>query len=246
MFKNDTSGVVRSTLFDSVSGLIHGFSIRSHGDMRNVQVRNTFLSMLGLNNCELYWKFQMHTSRVNTITYSTNILKLPDADAAIVIPQKDAIRNIALTVRFADCVPILVVSPKEKIIAVIHAGWKGTVGHITRRVIDTIIESGVHPSTIFAAIGAHIGPCCYDVTEKRAGQFLSAFDSDRRVAWQKKSRWYVDLGYANKKELTECGIKEEHIDMDVRCTSCNNNKTFSYRKDTKETYGVMMGVLAWK
>jgi YfiH family protein len=243
---NIQKDVVTSKIFSEIPGLVHGFSTRSWGDMRKSKNKDAFISALGLDSHDVYYKYQMHGDIVHYIDASTNLSSLSNADGAIAISNGRIQRKIVLTVRAADCVPIMFVDAKNRSIGVAHAGWQGTILGITGKVIALMEHQGSNPKDIFVFIGSHIGPCCYSIDALRAEKFNKRFLPGDHVIVSRKGTWYADLGRANTVELLKSGITSAHIDVDTVCTSCGVKDRFSYRQDTPETYGVMMGVLAWK
>ena len=84
--------------------------------------------------------------------------------------------GLLLAIQTADCVPILLVDPKKRAIAAIHAGWRGTLARIAAKTIGKMqMHFGTNPRDLLAAIGPSIGPCCYEVGTEVATQFLSQF-----------------------------------------------------------------------
>ena len=213
----------QSTLLLQLEGVIHGFSCRQAGDMRYEEKnRKHFASALGLHKSPVF-ACQTHSSMV-------------PGDGLVS-------RDTPVAVVAADCVPILLVDPEKKVFAAVHAGWKGTLGGIVGNAVGEMVRMGADARQIFAAIGPHIGACCYDVPEDRVGMFEDRFGQDEKMAARIDGRWHLDIGWANYRQLTDMGISPEHIDAPPTCTSCQNNTFFSYRKDSKETYGEMMAVI---
>lgn len=129
------------------------------------------------------------------------------------------IKNRFLIVRTADCVPVLLFDPVKKIVAVCHAGWKGTYLKASKEVIKLMAKKGSDPSNIIAVLGPHIGPCCYNVPKERAIKF--------KYFLKKNNKYYLDLGRENIEILKSVGVKKiEDINI---CTSCQNELLFSYR-----------------
>jgi len=150
---------------------------------------------------------------------------------------------LPIGVTFADCVPILAVDPKAKIIGTAHAGWKGTLARIARELIGAMTNAGANIHTIYISIGPSIGMCCYNVTDDRAKAFQKQFGNNEKIAARIQGKWYLDIGYANYLQLLEAGIMKEHIDTSEACTSCQVAEFHSFRKDKKGTFGVQLGVI---
>jgi YfiH family protein len=243
---HEKRGIILSDEFSHIPGLIHGFSTRAWGDMRMKNKRESFLQMMGLEHHELYYKVQMHSDLIHSISAETNVSSLSDADGAIVFTAGAIERRIALTVRAADCVPILFVDPKTLTIGIVHAGWQGTVRGIVGKAVAIMCQGGSDVKDILVWIGPHIGPCCYSVDIFRAEKFKELYASQTGVVKKSKNTYVIDLGLANSLDLQKSGILQSNIHSEPACTSCSVDTYFSYRKDTQASYGVMMGVLAWK
>ena len=128
--------------------------------------------------------------------------------------------GVAIGVRTADCVPILLSDPGKSVIAAIHSGWKGTVQMISRKVIGILEDrSGTKPSDLQAAIGPCIGPESFQVGEDVAAVFKDAgFPMDR--IWQfmgpkgkkpMEGGHHINLPEACRWTLLEAGVPEESI-----------------------------------
>lgn len=233
------NGAYQSTLLTGLSGLVHGYSSRELGDARKSEYAKTFVRRVTGKDTKMLRARQVHGANVVSA----------GADAPEVIPEADGIvttaKNIVLEVHVADCVPLLLVDPVAKIIAVAHAGWRGTFGRIARNAVDKMQEAGAMPEHIRVSVGPHIGRCCYVVDEARAQSFLVEFGTDDRIAVASADGWHLDLGFVNRNELLAAGITQEHIDAPVMCTSCQIDKFFSFRKDTKETFGEIIGIVGY-
>lgn len=231
MLQKLPSGFYQSTLLSDVPHLVHAFSSRVLGDMKkDRENRKKFLNLLALQEKSVATAQQIHSNKVGV-------------DALVL--DKDSTFSAA-AVFVADCVPILCVDSEAKVIAAIHAGWKGTLGKITGNTIQAMQKAGAEAENIIVSIGPHIGMCCYDVVENRAKAFLDAFGGDPKVVSTVEGKRHVDLGYANYLQLISVGVRVEHIDAPPTCTSCQVNEFFSYRKDSKETFGEMMAVIGLK
>lgn len=154
------------------------------------------------------------------------------ADAPGHAGEGDALiaNRVAVSVRTADCLPILLADPTHGAVAAIHAGWRGTAAHIVRAAIDRMrAEFGSNPRDILAAIGPGIGVCCYDVGEEVARQF------GRETAGR------IDLAEANRLQLIEAGV--EKIDVLGLCTFCDAARFHSFRRE-KNRAGRMISYIA--
>ncbi len=136
--------------------------------------------------------------------------------------------NIMLTILTADCVPILLFDPKQRVIAAIHAGWKGTQQQIASKTVEKMQkEFDCNPKDIRAGVAPSIGKCCYEVDWNVAKHFETienAYDN-------KGEKQMLDLPHINKVQLLEAGLLKEYIEMSDACTACEVDDYFSYRKE---------------
>lgn len=153
-------------------------------------------------------------------------------------------RGITLWTFYADCVPLYFLDPKKKVIALAHAGWKGTASKIGEKIIDKM-ESLYNclPQDILVGIGPSIGPCCYEVGESLFEIFNKNFTNpDKLLISKGNQKWHLNLWKANMVILKSRGILENNITVSELCTSCNNDKFYSYRKENGRT-GRMSAVM---
>lgn len=147
-------------------------------------------------------------------------------------PEADAIwsgrAGDAVGVKTADCVPLLLVDPRAKRVAAIHAGWRGTLAEIARVAVAQWVAAGSRPTDLHAAIGPSIRSCCYQVGEELSAQFRARFGP--AVSSQRDGRPMLDLQAAVVASLTGAGIPREQIDDLGLCTACDS-RFFSHRRD---------------
>lgn len=155
--------------------------------------------------------------------------------------------GVLIGVCVADCVPILLLDPVKKVVAALHAGWKGTAAGIAAKGVETLVEFfGSKPSTIQAAVGPGIGSCCYEVDQAVKDAFDKGDAGWEFVATGKGGgKWGLDLRRANSRQLIKAGLAEENIEVAEQCVACNHDLFFSYRRDGGET-GRQMGFIMLK
>jgi len=139
--------------------------------------------------------------------------------------------DLAICIKTADCVPVFIVDKVKKVIAVVHAGWKGSALGISAKVIRLMQKQyGCLPQDILAAIGPSIGLCCYEVDQVTADAFRGQNNSDVFLQpGPKKDKWMLDLPEANRRQLLETGVPESNIELSGYCTTCNQDMFFSHR-----------------
>ena len=128
--------------------------------------------------------------------------------------------GVAIGVRTADCVPVLLHDPVRRAVAAVHAGWKGTVLHIVQAAVDALRqEYGCSPSDLKAIIGPSIGPDSFQVGEEVAAKFKDAgFSMDEIWSFRgagdgspMSGGHHVDLWKANRWLLEQAGVPRENI-----------------------------------
>jgi polyphenol oxidase len=135
--------------------------------------------------------------------------------------------GLAVSIRTADCYPILLADAKSDVVAAVHAGWRGTASRIVRKTLEKMkAEFGTEPQDVVAAIGPGIGVCCYEVGEEVALHFGMS------------GKTHLDLALENRKQLEEAGVRGCKIETLGVCTFCNAERFFSYRRE-RESAGRM-------
>jgi purine-nucleoside/S-methyl-5'-thioadenosine phosphorylase / adenosine deaminase len=139
--------------------------------------------------------------------------------------------NLAICIKTADCVPVFLVDRVKKVVAAVHAGWRGTALGITAKVARLMQNAyGSVPGDILAAIGPSIGRCCYEVDGAAADAFLHHKDVHAFLhAGKRKGRWMLDLVEANRRQLVDCGIPGDNMEAAGICTVCRQDAFFSHR-----------------
>jgi len=141
-------------------------------------------------------------------------------------------RNIALALNFADCVPIIFYDPTKNVVAVAHAGWRGTAAKIAVKTVEKMVsEFGTKSEDIIVLIGPAINKCCFKVGQNVAEQLLETIDAQHYA--EVIDGAFVDLKLINKFQLLASGLKK--IDVSEYCTSCQSGLFFSYRQEKRKT-----------
>lgn len=202
--------------------------------------RHTNMDEAGIDPHKLAAAEQIHSNKV---------IKVGPDDKGKVIPQADALltnkENVPLCVRTADCVPIFIYDPKKQAIALVHAGWKGSVLRIARKTLEKM--EGFYrskPKDLLVYFGPSIGPCCYEVGENVVHSLDETFSNWKDFVEQKsRDRYMLNLRRMNALQLYEHGVKPENIEISPYCTACRTDLFFSYRKEGPAT-GRIFSVLS--
>jgi hypothetical protein len=139
--------------------------------------------------------------------------------------------GVPLASYYADCVPVFLLDPVNKAVALAHAGWKGTalkIGSKTVQLMKNVFNTD--PGRCLAGIGPAIGPCCYEVGPEVVEVFNNVFTSQAGlVRPSSPGKMRLDLWEANRRVLLSAGLDERNIYVAGVCTSCHNDLFFSYR-----------------
>ncbi len=148
------------------------------------------------------------------------------------------LKSAPLLLQFADCVPVVLCAEAERgpVVAVAHAGRRSLVGGVVTNTVKAMAGTGADPSSVTAALGPAVKPCCYRVDAGTAAEFRCRF-GDAAVA-----DGSLDLKYGVVADLTRAGVEAGRIhDLDI-CTCCDGD-FFSYRRDGPATG--RQGAMAW-
>ncbi len=176
-------------------------------------------------------------------THTTNVLCVDAKDCGNGItrprPYTDIdglvtnVPNVTLATFYADCVPLYLLDPVQKVIGLSHSGWKGTVGNIGAKTVQVMTEKyGSQPKDILTAIGPSICMDCYEVSADVAEQFKTAYPYQLLdfILYDKgNGKFQLNLWEACALNFLEAGILPEHISMPEICTCCNPEYLFSHR-----------------
>jgi YfiH family protein len=123
---------------------------------------DTVAAAFGIPRRNFFQVHQVHADRILTIDDAESQTYDPkDMDYDAIITNRP---GLALCMKTADCVPVLMVDTEKRIVAAVHAGWRGTALNISGKVLMSLSERyGTRPRDVQAAIGPAIGACCYEV-----------------------------------------------------------------------------------
>lgn len=166
----------------------------------------------------------------------------PEADALVTDDPA-----YAVAVRVADCAPVLIADGRRGVVAVVHAGWRGTMAGAAVAGVRGLIELfGSSPADLVAAIGPCLGPCCGEVGEEVVSAFRGAGHGEEAI-----DRWFVrqagarpslNLWRANRDQLEAAGVPPAHVHVAELCTRTHAEVFHSYRAAGRAA-GRMYGVI---
>ena len=155
--------------------------------------------------------------------------------------------EVMIAVSVADCVPVLLLDPEKKVVAALHAGWKGTAGNISGKGVAAMVDLfGSDPSRILASVGPAISPCCYEVDLPVVEAFRFQGGGYEQFAEPSgDGKWRLNMSAANVAQLRDSGLLEQNIEVAEQCVSCTPELFFSHRRDNGVT-GRQMGFIMLK
>jgi YfiH family protein len=190
----------------------------------------------------------------------------PDWNVGDIAASNDP--GVAVCVKVADCVPVLLADTRGGSVAAVHAGWRGTAAGVARSAVEALgAQFGAAPADLIAAIGPSIGPCCY-----RVGQDVRNVFEAASACVGALDRWFsgtpaaaarhgvpgtdpsasgggpalfLDTWLANADQLRAAGVPASQIHVARACTSCHRDVFHSYRVDGEKA-GRMLGVIRAK
>jgi YfiH family protein len=181
---------------------------------------------------------QQHGAEVASVNESG--LQRPAADALV---TRSA--GLALCILTADCVPILLVAPERRVIAAVHAGWRGTLlGIAHRAVMEMRDRFAVKASEVSAALGPAIGGCCYEVERRITDELEQRWGAMPSAITPRGAKSQLDLRRANTAILVAAGVPAPHIACIGPCTRCAAAEYFSYR-GTGGSTGRQVSFIGW-
>jgi YfiH family protein len=238
---------------------LNGFEYLSFERLDSLKIKNAFTKRkggfsntpfdtlnLGHNTNDVYEKVLLNYERLfnelniskgigSIQTHSDNIYKVEESNEKfMVLDNFDGFvtdqKGIALITTYADCTPIYFYDPKKSVIGIVHSGYKGTFKRISVKLIDIMInEYGCFIDDIIALIGPTIQKCHFEVS-KDFLEINNAVEFEQFLEYRNE-KYYFDLLGTNINILVKKGIKKENIVYTNKCTYCDSESFFSFRRD---------------
>ncbi len=187
------------------------------------------------NQAKVLQTLHLPAERIVTghLVHSARVARVGLSDGGKVVPGTDGLLSrepVALLLRFADCVPILLFDPVERVVGLLHAGWKGTAAQIAQQGVRQMQQQfGCQPENLLAAIGPSIGPCCYTVQEGFVAEVSRAWPQAQSFIRKDRNGYHADLWGMNSRQLQDAGVRQ--IELAGICTACHRDEFYSHRGD---------------
>lgn len=212
-------------------------SLFSNDIVEDVDLNRTILcDVLGVESSSLYIPFQTHEDKIKVI--DEKFLSLSPAQQAEELHGYDALitnqKNICIGITTADCVPLLIYDTQNKVLAAVHAGWKGTVQKIGAKTVEKMRTAfGSQPSNLLVAIGPSISPKMFEVGDEVGAAFIEEGFLLDEVSFRNEltGKLHINLWQANVLPLLNLGVRNENIEVSGICTRQSLN-FFSARRQT--------------
>lgn len=244
--------------------IVHGFSTRvggvSTGHFASLNLRiscgdeeqrvtenyRRFCAALGTQAERCVLSKQVHEDTIRVVSASDagkGLFRPRDYAADALVTNEPGLN---LMVFSADCGIFLFHDPVSKCIGAVHAGWRGTaLGLPAKMVAEMGRLYGAKPENIRVAVGAGIGPCCFETDDDVPDAMRKAFGDGVEAYFEKRgAKWQIDLQEINLWQLSTAGIRPEHLDACKLCTACHGELYWSHRVvgDKRGVQAAMIGL----
>lgn len=168
---------------------------------------------------------QVHGAHVVHVTEPPTPGSEPAEGDALITNRTD----VFLVLLFADCVPVLFFDPLERAVGAAHGGWRGLAAGVLENTVQAMHDAfGTQPGRLQAAIGPHIGVCCYEVGAEVAETFSQV---PRAIRRDESGQTFLNLARVVRARLTASGLDPENVSTSAACTSCFTDVYFSHRAE---------------
>ncbi len=187
-------------------------------------------------NIRTYYELnQIHSDRV--VIVDDNYRNNTDGDAMITTKK-----NIPLVIKTADCIPILLYDKENKVLALVHSGWKGTLNNIVSKTIDKMIDAyHSNPKNIIAYLYPSIRKCHFEIEDDVYSLFKEKIINIDKYTTSKENKYYIDLQAIVIDFLQKQGVNDIH-DSKI-CTYCHHDKFYSYRYNHTDKRNYLIGII---
>jgi hypothetical protein len=204
---------------------------RSTGDAAEPvqENRNRMHAVFGLKYADTLTSWLVHGNHVRVVSRADTGQNDVHADALVTQTQ-----GLALTLRFADCVPVLLHDPIQKAIGIAHAGWPGMACKVLAATVQTMQAAfDCNPRDMVACVGPSIGPEKFEVGADVAEKIQSAVRENVTLPHPNGQKRFVDLWRAAQSQLQASGVG--HVEVAGICTASNTHEWFSHRAEQGKT-----------
>ena len=198
-----------------------------------IQNYKIFCNAAGFDFNTLVASAQDHNTFVRKVTVNdcgTGITRPRDIQSVDALVTNE--KNVTLVTYYADCTPVFFVDTVKKVIALAHAGWRGTVGKICEKVIHAMEDYYLcDKKDIICCIGPAIGKCCYEIDQSCYDEFagLDCINISSVMTCKNNGKYMANLLETNRQIIISAGVPEKNITLSDICTKCNSELLWSHR-----------------
>lgn len=239
--------IIKSTLLNKYPELIFGFSTKiglgrtasyffnmsfTVGDDAETvkQNRAAFFNEIGLHSSQITFQKQIHSDIIAVV----NEAGLIGESDAMITTQK----GIGLAISTADCTPVFIYDKRNRLIAAVHSGWRGTIKRIVEKTLNRLKgEFGSSADDLVVYAGPSVSQKNYEVGEKVARQFNQKYISFDN------NKIYLDVAKANMDMIYNFGVPRNQVEQSPLCSFEEKDLLHSYRRDGKLS-GRSLGIIA--
>lgn len=257
-FYFDSHGNLRLKELDEWPWVVHGFSTRLAGSLSQAENQRHFIQTLGGDGMKLVTLRQIHSAIIRVAEGGAPAGQRGDS---LIAAQPGTL----LGIKTADCLPVLVVDSRRRVVAAVHGGWRGLAKRVVEKTVGEMRRSfQCDPEDLVAVIGPGIQACCFEVGPEVLEEFRSQFVDAGRFCRADPlnpalavvprqvmtgaqgqldaTRGHVDLAEVARHQLLSAGVPEGQVHNAGLCTACDLDRFYSYRRE-KEAAGRMLAVI---
>ncbi len=228
------------SVFQEFPEVLAAFSVRADGDMKlkdstagSVENRKRYFTKLGIPPESVVGVLASH---------GADVIRVGAREAGAGMRRVDGLMTsepgVFLSVTAADCLALYFYDPVDKVVALVHAGWRG----LARGIVGKALRQFDDPSRVRVAVSPFIQACHFEVGD----EVVDVFSAHPEALVERDGRRFMDLGVIAWRQLLEAGVKSEYTKISSQCTACSADTCFSYRRDKPAVPEVMVAVLGIK
>lgn len=172
---------------------------------------------------------QIHSNKIREIRNLDQIKNKKEIKGDGII---SSLKNVVLTIKTADCLPIVCADLETGKIGIAHAGWRGTYLNIAGQLIRKFDPSKSLMGRIKIYLGPCIGICCYEIDRSLYDKFSKKYPKEISDCSRKElSSYFLNISRLNYFQLIEAGISPHQIKSSPLCTKCRSDRFYSVRRE---------------
>ena len=174
---------------------------------------------------------QVHGSLIKTI-HSDQITssRVFDSCDGVVYKQEKTFKKVCLYVKTADCLPLLIYSPKNKLLGAVHVGYKSAYLGILTNLVNLLTSLKVDFQELSVVFGPSINGACYNIPMSRYKRFQDKFENSSSFLFTNAKNYYLSLAGFAHSQLISLNVPKTAFSWQLYCTHCQADKYYSFRR----------------